>query len=359
MAELTPMMKQYLEIKEQNGDCLLFFRLGDFYEMFDEDAKLASKELDLALTWHPLDVNSVWSSSSLANYQVRYIFDGVSAHAAANPHHGRSALDAVELMNIGVQFLREHVIQEARLHYAITNSGGFSPNVVQPHAEVLYLIRAPKSAQVEEIYQRVNKIAHGAAMMTETEVTIDYVKGCSNFIPNTVLGDVLQQNLKAVPQPEYTEQEMAFIRELAATCTPDYAKTRATVKGTPEAEEVEAHINDPIYRFVMPHTPGKGASAGSTDVGDVSWVCPTAQIYAATWVPGTPGHSWQVTSQGKSAQAEKGMLYAAKVLAGAAVDLLEHPETVAAAKAEHEVNLEGGKYVCPIPAGIKPRKMSV
>ena len=136
-------------------------------------------DLDAAITWHPSDVNGVSAGSTLANVQVSYKFKGIAAHAAAVPHLGRSALDAVELMNVGVNFLREHVIPEARMHYSITNPGGYSPNVVQAEAEVLYLLRAPKNSQVQEIYKRVNKIAQGAAMMTETEVEIDFVKACS------------------------------------------------------------------------------------------------------------------------------------------------------------------------------------
>ena len=315
--------------------------------------------LDLALTWHPSDYNAVWSGSWLANYQVRYAFRGVSAHAAGDPHHGRSALDAVELMNIGVQFLREHIMQEARIHYAITNTGGFSPNVVQAYAEVLYLIRAPKTAQVEEIYQRVNKIARGAALMTETELEIDFVKACSNVIPNNTLERVLYQNMKSLPTPQYTEEEMAFIRDMAATCARDCEGMRKKLCGATEAERaaVEPHLNDILYGFVMPYVPSEAVSSGSTDVGDVSWVCPTAQVYTAAWVAGTPGHSWQIVAQGKSAQAHKSLLYAAKVMAGAAVDLLQNPELVRQAQAEHERRLEGGKYVCPIPDGVRPRKM--
>lgn len=317
--------------------------------------------LDAALTWHPNDYHAVWTGSSLANYQVRYVFRGVSAHAAGDPHHGRSALDAVELMNIGVQFLREHIVQEARVHYAITNTGGFSPNVVQAYAEVLYLIRAPKTPQVEEIYQRVNKIAQGAALMTETEVEIDFVKACSNVVPNTVLERTLEQNMHLADRPRYTEEEMAFIRGIAQTCARDVEGMRAKLRRTGADEklcaEIEAQLEQPMYDFIMPYAPLDTVSAGSTDVGDVSWVCPTAQVYTATWAAGTPGHSWQIVSQGKSAQAHKGLLYAAKIMAGAAVDLLCDPELVRAAKDEHARRMGGAKYVCPIPAGVKPRKM--
>ena len=158
-------------------------------------------ELDVAFCWHPSDANGIMAGSSLANIQVSYKFKGIAAHAAACPHLGRSALDAVELMNVGVNFLREHIIPEARVHYAITNTGGYSPNVVQPEAEVLYLIRAPKNQGAQEIYERVNKIAKGAALMTETELEIDFVKACSNLVPNTTLEKVLHKNMQELAYP--------------------------------------------------------------------------------------------------------------------------------------------------------------
>lgn len=170
--------------------------------------------LDAAITWHPGDLTRADTGSSLANYQVAYKFYGTSAHAGGAPHLGRSALDALELMNMGVQFLREHVVPEARIHYAITNTGGYSPNVVQPYAEVLYLIRAPKNKQVEEIYRRVNKIAEGAAHMTETRVEIDFVKGCSNLVSNKVIAKKLWENLTELGAPEYTKEEMELAQAI-------------------------------------------------------------------------------------------------------------------------------------------------
>lgn len=354
-------VKKYLEETGAPGTVIYFGTPGE--EGGSGKAFMAREgvfdELDLALTWHPGNYNAVASGSSLANYQVRYVFSGVSAHAAGNPHQGRSALDAVELMNIGVQFLREHIVQEARIHYAITNTGGFSPNVVQAHAEVLYLIRAPKTPQVEEIYQRVNKIAQGAALMTETELEIDFVKACSNVVPNNALERVLYQNMRELPPPQYTEQELEFIRGIAATCHPDLDALRRKMYGAPadQIAEAERQFDKPIYDFVLPYSPEASTMSGSTDVGDVSWVCPTAQVYIATWAAGTPGHSWQIVAQGKSAQAHKGLLYAAKIMAGAAVDLLQSPELVQQARDEHARRMGGVKYVCPIPAGVKPRKM--
>ena len=173
--------------------------------------------VDIALSWHPNNMNAVWAFSSLANVKVRYSFKGISAHAGTSPHLGRSALDALELMNMGVQFLREHIIPEARVHYAITNTGGDAPNVVQAEAESVYLIRAPKNSQVKEIYERVNQIAKGAAMMCGVDVTIRLEKACSNILVNHSLEKVLYENMKAVGLPQYSEEEYSFAKAIQDT----------------------------------------------------------------------------------------------------------------------------------------------
>ena len=210
-------IKKYLEESGKPGTVIYFGCPGE--EGGSGKAFMAKggvfANLDAAITWHPGDLTQADTGSSLANYQVAYKFYGKSAHAGGAPHLGRSALDALELMNMGVQFLREHVVPEARIHYAITNTGGYSPNVVQPYAEVLYLIRAPKNSQVEEIYQRVNKIAEGAAHMTETRVEIDFVKGCSNLMSNKVIAKELWDNLVELGAPEYTEEEMKFAKAIS------------------------------------------------------------------------------------------------------------------------------------------------
>ena len=316
--------------------------------------------LDCAISWHPGDKNTVTVGSSLANYQIIYRFYGQASHAAACPELGRSALDAVELMNTGVQYLREHVIQEARIHYAITNTGGYSPNVVQPYGEVLYLIRAPKTGQVQEIYERVNDIARGAALMTGTRMETQFVKACSNLVDNTVMEEILQKNLEEVERVPYTEEEIAFAEKIAATYGGQkmqmdeilslYEKSRKA-----QVEKVvEPYLNAVLNDFIVPLIDVEKAMAGSTDVGDVSWVCPTAQIGTVTEAAGTPGHSWQEVAQGKSSIAHKGMLYAGKVMAGAAIDLLESPEKIEEAKAELKKRLGGGSYVPPIPKDIRP-----
>jgi aminobenzoyl-glutamate utilization protein B len=316
--------------------------------------------LDAAFAWHPMAVNAVMELKFLANYQILYKFRGKAAHAAASPHLGRSALDAVELMNVGVNFLREHVIPEARIHYAITNTGGFSPNVVQPRAEVLYLIRAPRQPQVEEIYRRVNKIAQGAAMMTETEVEIEFIKACANIIPNKTLGRILYDNFTTQELPRYTEEELAFATALtknslkapgaeAAMFLPDTGKDVADYT----KRLAERKLCDLILPF-YDETP-EPVFPGSSDVGDVSWNVPTAQIASVCYALGTAEHSWQLVSQTRSSLGHKGLLLAAKVIAGACVDVLEHPELAEKAKAEWEQRLEGHPYRSAIPPEVKPR----
>lgn len=357
-------LKRYLEETKKSGTVVYFGCPGE--EGGSGKAFMAKggafSGLDAAITWHPGDLTRADTGSSLANYQVAYKFYGTSAHAGGAPHLGRSALDALELMNMGVQFLREHVVPEARIHYAITNTGGYSPNVVQPYAEVLYLIRAPKNKQVEEIYRRVNKIAEGAAHMTETRVEIDFVKGCSNLVSNKVIAKKLWENLTELGAPEYTKEEMELAQAIhdsvGESCYESIEKVaKACDKET--KKEVLAHRGEAMYRFVAPFDPVGIMSFGSTDVGDVSWNCPTAQAYVATWAAGTPGHSWQVVSQGKSGLAHKGLIYAAKAMAGAAVDLIEDPEIIKEAWAEMEETLEGDTYHCPIPDGCRPRAIGM
>lgn len=323
----------------------------------------AFDSLDFAVTWHPDDVNCVRTGSSLANFQVLFRFEGVSAHAAGCPELGRSALDALELMNVGANFLREHVIQSARLHYAILDAGGYSPNVVQNHAEVLYLVRAPKVSQAKEIYDRVVKVAQGAAMMTETTMTYELIKSCANVIPNRVMERVMSEAMQDVPLPAYTEEEYALAKAYSDTVPlPVGESLREYIEADFDPENqafLRSHMQDRIHDFVIPYSKiHKGVgSGGSTDVGDVSWQTPTVQMSGATWAPNTPGHSWQVVSQGKSSLAHKGMLYAGKVMAATALRMYENSELIRKARAELDQHLEGETYL-PIPADVHPRAIS-
>ena len=298
--------------------------------------------LDAAITWHPGDKNKVWTAMSLSNYQILYKFDGIASHAGGKPELGRSALDAVELMNTGVQYLREHIPSSCRIHYAITDTGGFSPNVVQAHAEVLYLIRAVDNKIVRELYERVNDIAEGAALMTGTKASREFIKACSNVVMNTAMQKVLYDKMVEIGSPVPTEEEIAYAREL----------TLKALSHVPAADP-----DHPIWWEIGPYTEYEEQKHGSTDVGDVSWVCPTAQIYTATKARGTPGHSWQETAQGLNTNAIRRTLYASKVLAACALELLTDPELLAEAQAEHRRRVGPAGYEAPIPKGVMPRSM--
>ncbi len=312
--------------------------------------------LDAAITWHPGCVNAVSPTSSLANIQARFKFHGVSAHAAGDPYNGRSALDALELMNMGVQFLREHIIPEARVHYAITNTGGFSPNVVQPEAEAIYLTRAPWNKETKEIFDWVIDIAEGAAKMTHTTMEYEFIKACSNVINNVVLERAMYENLKKIPMPEYTEKELELGAIYSSTGPGKDNLIQKFGANDPEIENyIKEHLGGPYNDFVIPYAPSGLPMGGSTDVGDVSWVCPTAQINTATWAANTPGHSWQIVSQGKSDAAHKATLYAGEVMAATVIDMLNDPDMLAAAKKEHADRVGPDGYICPIPAGVKPQ----
>jgi aminobenzoyl-glutamate utilization protein B len=315
-------------------------------------------DVDIALTWHPGSTNSVWGMSSLANIVVFFHFKGVTAHAAAVPHLGRSALDAAELMNVGVNFLREHVIPEARMHYAFTEVGGGAPNVVQDRATVLYYIRAPKTEQVMDIFPRVVKCAEGAALMTGTTFERIFVDGTANAVPNTTLEKLLYSNMGLVPMPDYTDEELAFVSELDATCPPS-----DVVPGTgaqfdvgirEKVWEMSDHGKKSLNNFLMPFYSGNEFEPGSSDVGDVSWQTPAAQFNTVCFTAHSPGHSWQNVSSGASSIGDKGMLYAAKVLACSAADLFEDVSIIEKARAEFTARLGGEEYMCPIPPDAVP-----
>ena len=353
-------VKEYLKETGRSGTVVYFGcpaeEGGSAKAFLAKDGVFA--HVDAALSWHPNALNAVWAFSSLANVRTHYTFKGISAHAATSPHLGRSALDALELMNIGVQFLREHIIPEARVHYAITNTGGDAPNVVQAEAESVYLIRAPKNSQVKEICERVNQIAQGAALMTGTQVSIQLEKGCSNILVNHTLEEILYRNMKEIGLPEYTQEEYGFAKEIQSTIQGRVTMAERLEKSMGEkGRQLGAQFDQcGINRFVLPYTPSTKAISGSSDVGDVSWVCPTSQIVAATCAGGTVEHSWQMVAQGKSSIAHKGLLYAGKVLAAAAIDLLESPELVEKARCEFRdrVSAEGG-YQPLLPLDAKPR----
>ena len=313
--------------------------------------------LDIALTWHPGTSNAVMVGSLQANCQVFYRFKGISAHAAASPHLGRSALDSVELMNIGVNYMREHIEDTDRVHYAVTDTGGTSPNVVQSHAEVMYLIRSINNEKVEKLYERVNNIARGAALMNETEVDIVFDKACSNVMSNSVLEGMLYESMLAVPTPQYTKDDLDFARKMKKTVQVEDMRNDLSILPQPEAvkaETVERLRDEPIANFILPYQNIQINIPGSSDVGDCSHSVPTAQFSTACFVPGTALHSWQAVSQAKAGIAIKGMLYAAQILADAGIRAVNQPEYIERAKAEFHKATGGKPYKCPIPPHVKP-----
>ena len=314
-------------------------------------------DLDAALTWHPAGGNAVLTGSLQANCQAYFRFHGVSSHAAGSPHLGRSALDAVELMDVGVNYMREHMEPTDRIHYAITDTGGSSPNVVQNHAEVLYLIRSTDNNKVKRLYERVKNIARGAALMTETNVEAVFDKACSNILSNSILEQLLYDCMKTIPLPSYTEEELAYAEQMKNTITDaDIASDMSLmmVHGAEKRRLASLYRELPMANFVVEHQHQDLFLPGSSDVGDCSHATPTAQFVGACFVPGTPAHSWQMTAQGKEKTAVKGMFYAAQVLSEACRRLFEKPEIVKQAREVFENDTEGKPYECPIPTEILP-----
>jgi aminobenzoyl-glutamate utilization protein B len=270
------------------------------------------KDVDIALHWHPGSENSADMETSNANKSGKFRFHGVSAHAAGAPERGRSALDGVEAMNMMANMMREHMPQESRMHYVITR-GGEAPNVVPDFAEVFYYMRNPNPDVVRESFDRLVKVAEGAAMGTGTRVEVEVIHGANSLLPNRTLQGIVHAKLGQVGGVGYTPQETAWAQQLFPTL------------GTTKAKISDAADIDPL---------SENHGSGSTDVGDVSWTVPTAGFSTATWVPGTPAHSWQAVAAGGMSIGFKGMQNAAKVLALTAIELYEKPQHIAAAKAE-------------------------
>jgi aminobenzoyl-glutamate utilization protein B len=315
----------------------------------------AFKNVDLSLCWHPDVVNGILGINILANIKVNFRFHGQAAHAAADPYNGRSALDAVELMNVGANYLREHLIPEARIHYIITNGGGSAANVVPPLAESQYIIRAPLMAQVDEIYPRVVDIARGAALMTGTEVETIFQKGMSNLLLNDTITDVFHEKMVEIGPPEYTTEEIKFAGEIGTTFPESDIRGLITKAFGSAAESLIPEVkNGQLLSTIMPNTHTDYVLPGSTDVGDVSWVTPTGQITTACLALGTPGHSWQTVAQSGMGIGQKGMLFAGKTMALTALEFMANPACLKAARDEFEQMIAKTPYVCPIPDNVRP-----
>ena len=306
------------------------------------------KDVDIAISWHPASFNRVDDARSLANTRIDFSFKGRAAHASASPHLGRSALDAVELMNVGVNYMREHMPSDARIHYAILDAGGVAPNVVQAQAKVRYAVRARDLAGLNQLIARVRKVAEGAALMTETQMEAQVVSAVSNLLGNTPLEETMQRVFDRLGGPAFDDADRAFATKIQATLSAQDIESAYRRQGIP------VRPNTPLCDFVVPRETNGEAMLGSTDVGDVSWAVPTVQARAAVHAIGTPLHTWQVTAQGKMPAAHKGMVHVAKVMAATAVEVLKDTALLARAKADHAARLGATPYVCPIPPDVKP-----
>jgi aminobenzoyl-glutamate utilization protein B len=271
------------------------------------------KDVDITVYWHPADANNASQDRNLANISAKFRFHGIPAHAAAAPERGRSALDGVEVMNVMVNYLREHVPSDVRIHYIVTN-GGAAPNIVPEFAESYYMVRDPDPRVVADVFDRVKKAAEGAALGTGTKMDFELIGGDYSILPNDVLGRIMDANLRRVGAPQWNAEEKAWAEKMQKTLGPD-------VPPIATAQQIRA------YRV-------NGQKYASTDSGDVSWVTPLVTLNTATWVPGTPAHSWQATAADGMGIGIKGAIVAAKTLALTTAQLFQSPETIAAAKAE-------------------------
>ncbi len=306
------------------------------------------KDVDAAITWHPGCLPGIVKGSSLANCRVDFTFEGRASHAAVSPHLGRSALDAIELMNVGVNYMREHMPDKARIHYALIDGGGISPNVVQAKAQVRYVVRDETTPKMMELLERVKEIAKGAALMTQTKVRTKILAGVSNLVYNETLGNIMQGNLDQLGAPEFSKEDLLYAKKYQDTLTRKDIESAYSNAGI-DLVEGQVLAETVVAGDVKPVDMG-----GSTDVADVSWVVPTVSLWGANYAIGTPFHSWQMTAQGKSSIAIKGMTHAAMVMAATGYDLISNKTILDDAWSEHNKTIEKTGYMLPISLSASP-----
>ena len=307
-------------------------------------------DIDALISHHPNTMNDASLMSSLAVNSVKFHFYGKASHAGGSPEQGRSALDAVELMNMGVNYLREHVIQDARIHYII-EKGGDQPNIVPPYARSWYYVRAPERDQMEFIYNWILDIAKGAAIMTRTEVETEFLEGSYNIVPNRTISELIVKNMREIGLPKYSAEDLMFAEEIANSISPEMKIAQLKKSKRPGWER----LVDKLIDNEVPDPWGEGeVSHGSTDVADVSWQTPTVEFGTPTWVLGTPAHSWQAVAQNGVGIGHKSLIFAAKVMAATAIDLLTDKDALDKAKEEHRQRISNKKYTSPIPPDKKP-----
>jgi aminobenzoyl-glutamate utilization protein B len=294
------------------------------------------RDVEAVVAYHPSDRNEVNAGTTLANIGAKFRFRGRAAHASASPHEGRSALDGVEAMNHMVNMLREHVPSDARLHYVITR-GGEAPNIVPDFAEVYYMARHADIHVLDSVWERVKKAADGAALGTSTSVEHEVISAVYNMLPNEPLSRLALVNLQRAGGVRYSPEERAFAERIQATLSAD-----ALNEGKRGAESAASGKKPGSQEQVRPLRTEAGTA--STDLGDVSWNVPTVEVETATWVPGTPAHSWQAVASGGTGIGAKGMIVAAKAMALTAADLFTDPRHLQAARADFDRRRAGVTY---------------
>jgi len=307
------------------------------------------KEVEAVLSHHPAFYNLAMQRNTNALNSVKFHFYGKAAHAGAFPADGRSASDAVELMNVGVNYMREHILQEARIHYVIEEAG-HAPNVIPPYARSWYYVRAPERDQVDQIYKWLLDIAKGADLMAQTTHKVEFLTGCYNTLPNKGLSNLVTKNMRKIGAPEYSEKELAWATELNKSIPPEKKKESLLWFKRPDWEKltnvlIDRSIPDPwdegIYR------------GGSTDVGDVSWNVPTQEFSTSVAILGSPGHSWQFTAACGMGIGHKSLIFAAKTMTSSILDLFENPELLKEVREEFLKQTEGKKYQSPLLKDLK------
>jgi len=307
--------------------------------------------VDACLGHHPGSVNGVFLGSGNAMNSAKFEFFGKASHAGGSPEQGVSALDAVELMNVGVNYMREHVVQETRMHYVI-EEGGHEPNVVPAYARSWYYVRAPTRELVEQYYERVLRIAEGADLMAGTTHKVRFLTGVHNGMPNRPLAEAVVANMRAIGAPTYTEEELAFAAELAKSISPEQKRTSLSQSLLPNAMELmDVHLNTRIYD---PYGEERKGGGGSSDVADVAWNTPTLEFSTACFIVAAPGHSWQNVAISGTSIGHKSTVFAAQVMAATVVDLLTEPELLRRAREDWAQRMQGLTYRSPLPPDLRP-----
>lgn len=343
--------KRYLESEGKGGSVIYYGCCSEESKgvkpLMARDGKF--KDTDCVFAWHPANQNGVTNTEYIAVKSFEVEFKGVTAHAGGSPHLGRSALDACELMNVGVNYLREHVIQEARLQYAYLDAGGTAPNVVQDHAKLAYGVRAPRVSQVDGIVERVMKCAKGAAMMTDTTVSIIPRMGYSDCFQNKVVARIMSDAAEEVGAPKWTKEDYALARSFVEKYNEAQKKDlEETMKEKKPEKTFQEILEKPLDSDMELFNESKIVKIyGCTDVGDVGYVTPTASLSVATTALGTPGHSWFMTGMTGSSIGEKGIICAGEIMGLSAIKVYDNPELLKGAQ-EERIKRTGGVYNCPM-----------